>query len=249
MKPLQRLLSIALIVLLCWPSVSLAISLSEVRSGTEDGSDGNLALAAQNLAAGSLNIACVKWEGSVSLSSITDTAGNTYTLHTNQTHSLSEPSVRCGSVLSASGNASNIVTFNFSGSASFKRGVVYEFTYSGTAGLDVERGSTESDSDTTPSSDTVTTTGTEEVCVAIHGDYQGHTFSNHTINGSADDGNTDMGDTSAWYKIFASTFSGGASSLTRSGSARWVQRLQCYKITAGGGGSVVRSLGLLGVGQ
>lgn len=239
-----------LAVLLGIPSPGWAITFSEVQTGTEDGSDSNLATAAQNLASGSLNIACVKWEGATTLSSITDTAGNTYTLLTNQSHSGGEPHARCGYVLSATANATNVVTFNFSGATAWKRGAAYEFAYSGTAAFDVEVGSTEADTDTTPSSNTLTTTGTEEACVAFHADYTGQTFSNHTINAVADDGTAvDLSDTAAWYRILSATFTGGASSLGRVVQARWVQRLQCFRITAGGGGGTASSIMLMGVGK
>lgn len=240
-----------MLALLLAPAQGWAITHNETQSASDDAGASAHALPAQNLATGSLNIGCFKWEGAFTMSSITDTAGNTYTLLANQSHSGGEPHGRCGYVLSATGNAANVVTGNFSGSAPYVRGVVYEFTYTGTAAFDVQAGSTEADADTTPSSDTVTTTGTEEVCVALQADYTGQTFSNHTINGGADDGTSvDLSDMSAWYKIFSATFTGGASSLTRIVGSRWVQRLQCFKITAGGGGgSATSNIMLMGVGK
>lgn len=247
---MTRVLLLLLLISAC-PSVSWAITFNESQSAMDDVGSAAHALPAENLATGSLNVACFKWEGAFTLNSITDTASNTYTLLTNQSHSLGAPHARCGYVLSATGHATNVVTGHFSGSAPFVRGVVYEFTYTGTAAFDVEVGSTEADLDTTPSSNTLTTTGTEEVCVAIHADYTGQTFSNHTINAVADDGTAvDLSDMSTWYKVFAATFAGGASSLDRLVQERWVQRLQCFKVTAGGGGGgTARNLMLMGVGQ
>lgn len=247
----RRIYKLVLFACLLLPSQVWAIAYNETQSASDDAGAAAHALPAQNLATGSLNIACFKWEGAFTLNSITDTASNTYTLLTNQSHTGGEPHGRCGYVLSATGNATNVVTGNFSGSAPYVRGVVYEFTYTGTAAFDVEAGSTEADTDTTPSSNTLTTTGTEEVCVALHADYTGQTFSNHTINGVADDGTSvDLSDMAAWYKIFAATFTAGASSLDRLVQTRWVQRLQCFKVTAGGGGGgTAKNLMLMGVGQ
>lgn len=233
------------------PSAGWAVSFNEVQTATDDAGAADHALPAQNLATGSLNVACFKWEGAFTLTSITDTASNTYTLLTNQSHSGGEPHVRCGYVLSATGNASNVVTGHFSGSAPYVRGVVYEFTYSGTAAFDVEAGSAENDALTTNSTNALTTTGTEEVCIAAQADYTGQTYSNHLINGVADDG-TDvaLSDMATWYKIFAATFSSGVSTVTKTAAQRWVQRLSCFKITAGGGGgATLRNMMLMGVGQ
>lgn len=247
---IHRICSLLMILALCWPSAGwAAFAFGESQTGTDDGADDSLAMAAQNLASGSLNVACVKWEGSTNLNSITDTASNTYTLLTQQNHSGGEPRTRCGYVLSATGNASNVVTFNFSAASTvFRRGAVYEFTYTGTASFDVEVGSTEADADTTPSSNTLTTTGTDEVCLAVQADYSGQTFSNHTINGVADDGTpVDLSDMAMWYRILTATFTGGASSLDRAVGARWVQRMQCFKAVAGGGGGAANRGMLLGV--
>lgn len=232
------------------PSAGWAVSFNEAQTATNDAGDTIIPLAAQNLATGALNIACFKWETpAVSINSVTDTAGNTYTLLTEQTHTGNEPHIRCAYVLSATGNAANVVTANLNGTGLYRRGVVYEFTYTGTAAFDVEVGSTEATADTTPSSNTLTTTGTEEVCIAAHSDFTGQTFSGHTINGVAADGSTNLSDAAYWYKIFSATFTGGASSLTRTATGNWLQRLQCFKITGGGGGGTARNLMLMGVGQ
>lgn len=235
----------ALLLTLLLPPWAGAITFDEVKNGS--GSGTSLALPAQTLAAGSLVVACAKWENAVNLSSITDTASNTYALLTQSVHSGTEPRIRCGYVLSAAANASNVVTLNFSASAAFVQGFVYEFTYAGTAAFDVEVGSTIADTDLTPSSNTLTTTGTEEVCVAIQGDYTSQTFSSHTINGQTADGHTDSVDASIWYEIFSATFSGGASSLTRTSTAAWMQNLSCFKVSGGGPATSGRLL-LLGVG-
>ena len=240
--------SLAILFALVWPLSSWAISHNETDSNAENPGATTLALTAQNLAAGSLNIACFKWEGGVNLTSITDTAGNAYTLLTQQTHTGGEPQARCGYVLSATANAANVVTGNWGSNATFRRGAVFEFTYTGTAAADGEVGSTEATTDTTPSSNTLTTTGTEEVCIGFQADYTTQTFSGRTINGQAADGSVDMsGDTSMWYEIFSATFTNGASSLTRTVTGEWVQRLQCFKITGAGGGVSLRNLPLLGV--
>lgn len=233
------------------PVTSWAISFNEVQTAQDDAGLGTIPLATQNLASGSLNVACFKWETpAVSINSVTDTAGNTYTLLTEQTHTGNEPHIRCAYVLSATGNAANVVTANLNGTGFYRRGVVYEFTYTGTAAFDVEVGATEATADTTPSSNTLTTTGTEEVCIAAHSDFTGQTFSGHTINGVAADGSTNLSDAAYWYEIFSATFTGGASSLTRTATGNWLQRLQCFKITGGGGGgSTARNLMLMGFGQ
>lgn len=247
---IRRICKLILILVLCWPGISWAVSFGEVQTGADDAGGTTIPLAAQNLATGSLNVACFKWETpSIAITSITDTAGNTYTLRPEQTHTGNEPHIRCGYVLNATGNASNVVQANLDGTGFYRRGAVYEFTYTGTAAFDVDVGSTEDTADTTPSSNTLTTTGTEEVCVAAHSDFTGQTFSNHTINSSAADGNSNLSDATYWYKIFSATFTSGASSLTRTATGNWLQRLTCFKITGGGGGGTTSRLLLMGVGK
>lgn len=242
-------LLLALLIGLPGPSWA-ALAFNEAQTVTADSPAGStVAVAAANVASGSLLVNCYKWESAVTLNSIGGTGGDTFTLLTGQVHSLGEPAVRCGYKLSATANASYVATGTWSGTPSWVKGVLFEFTYSGTASADGEVGSTEDDADLTPSTNTLTTTGTDEACIAALGNYTSDTFSAKTINGVTADGSTDLSDMTMFYKILTATFTNGAASLSRVIQPhRWIARMQCFKTTAGGG-PTPRNLMMMGVGQ
>lgn len=236
------------------------ITLNETQTVNQNGTGGGLTVAypAVNISNGSTqSIAlCIKSEFSTGqLSSVAGTGGDTFTMLTDQSHSLGEPHDRCAYMLAPTANASYVATMTFSSTAtSYLRGVLRVFNHAGTMTAEVDVGSTEDDTDTTPSSNTFSTTSTDEVCIAHHADYTTQTFSSPTINGVAATGSTDLGDTLNFYSILSATVSGATSSLTRSvaGSSparRWVQRVLCLKTDVSGGGVSPRRLSIMGAGQ
>lgn len=238
----------ALCVVLLWPSLGwAALTFNESNTGLNDTPGGpTVALPTLNVASGSLVVACLGWSTSSTLTSITGT--DTMTLLTPQVHTAGVPHAQCGYKLSATANASYAETATFSDWPTYVRMGIMEFTYTGTASFDVEVGSTEDDSDATPSSNTLSTTGSDEVCVTIHTDYNTQTFSNETINGGAYAGRVTQLDFDMFYKIFTAAFSSGASSLTRSSTGiKWVQRLSCFKTDAAASGTL--RMMLMGVGK
>lgn len=87
-------------------------------TNTDNGSGTSVALPALSLTATNLIRVWVRWNNNVSCTSVTDTAGNTYTSAGELQWSGNIRRLQLWYCANATGNASNVVTANFSGSAS-----------------------------------------------------------------------------------------------------------------------------------
>jgi hypothetical protein len=87
----------------------------------------------------------------------------------------------------------------------------------------------------------LTTTGTDEVAVALAFLYSGKAFSAQQIGDVNADGNLSGGvESDCWYKLFTATQTDAHAQCTISGSDQWVIDFAAFKsAAAGGGGSVV----------
>jgi len=100
--------------------------------GSEPGGTGtSLSLPAMSTTTGRfLFVTASHYTASVDVSSITDTAGNTYTkAGTTQGGDANQDNEVWYTASPITGNASNVVTINFSGTASFRLGSVSEFSH------------------------------------------------------------------------------------------------------------------------
>lgn len=106
-----------------------------VSTGAADGSGNSVATGALNVTAGNLIAIFVKWEHSnATLDSVTDTAGNTYTVvaGTKVAHSNGDLKTQIAYAENISGEANNVATAHFSNAAvTYKR--VAQVQYSGIA--------------------------------------------------------------------------------------------------------------------
>lgn len=108
---------------------------------TSGGSSTTQAAAAFNLAAGSLVIVGARSEGNGSgITSVSDTAGNTYTALTQQGSGSTK--ARLFYCLSASAHATNVVTVTYGNSCEYRAVAAQSYTYTGTASLVDEDGAT-----------------------------------------------------------------------------------------------------------
>lgn len=110
-------------------------------TGQVDGGGSTIASAAKNTTSGNLLTAWVKWEGTtVTLSSVADTAGNSWTIAASSIHAT-ETALRCALAyaMNITGNAANVVTATFTNAtAEWKRILVEE--WSGLATTNAEDG-------------------------------------------------------------------------------------------------------------
>lgn len=254
------LLAVLIAVLLpsqSWAGIAISVTSTKVRDASIGGV-GTLAMDAVNVPSGALLVVCVKQNispGTSTLTGVAGTGGDTFTLLTNQAHSGNNPIGRCAYMLAATANASYVATLTFDSTTGvYTRAVLYVFTYTGTASFDVEVGSTEDTNDQTPSSNSLTTASydasNDGVCVAIHADNTAQTLSNELINGSAATATFIGTDASVFYRILTAGFT-GISTITRTSFANknWVQRVSCFKTTAGGGAATPKNLLMMGMGS
>jgi hypothetical protein len=104
------------------------------------GSGASVATSAGNHTAGNALKVIVSWEGSGTLTSVTDTAGNTYTLKTERRQPAAD-AVQFAYAFNIAGHATNVVTANFTGTIDFSS--IRVLQYSGmttTDDFDVEAG-------------------------------------------------------------------------------------------------------------
>ncbi len=182
-------------------------------------------IALTGVASGSLIVVGLKWEASDADASISD-GTSSLVMGTRASLGGNSTSSQTGWLLVAnSGNRTYTVTWP--GGAGTKRIFIYEYSYSGTASLDVQH--TGTGTSTTALTSDLTTTGTTEVCLVTGGTYSGKTYSDVQINDTAVDAGY-ITDTYAFSgrKTFTSTFTGhGQCTLSTSGG--WAITLACFK--------------------
>lgn len=210
----------------------MAIAFVSTGSGNGSSASTTLALSAINLASGNFVCATFKSEGGVTLSSVADTAGNTYTLLTGTTYAVGDAALTGAYAMNTASHATNVVTGTFSGSASWRQGGCIQ--YSGvatTSALDVQ-GYNSATSGTAVSSGAVTTTQNDEVCVGFVGSYTGETYSSRLINGAAANTRVTGSDFAMWDTIVSATFSSGTAAVTQSASSHWACGIATFKAAA-----------------
>lgn len=112
----------------------MAQTLVNTTSGTNDASATTIAATAQNHASGTENCVEVVWSNNVTCSSVTDTAGNTYVSTGQKASNGTSDHSEIFYAENITGNASNVVTAHFSGSAAFRRVMVHNVSGSAPSG-------------------------------------------------------------------------------------------------------------------
>lgn len=198
-----------------------------------------------SVTAGRLIGVFLKYEGASTTSTLSDGLGSTVVPKTQISHANGDMHGRWFYILASVGSGSTVTfTVTFGASRPYWRVHVYEFSYSGTASLDVEpSGGGATGTSTAVNSGNMTTTGTDEVVLAGYGEYSAETFSNPLVNAVAASGsiiNSPAGSFAAsWYRILTATFAGGAATGTISDAREWVCVAIAIKVAAGGGGGGV----------
>lgn len=209
----------------------MAIAFVDTGSGSGSGSSTTLDMSAINLVTSNSAFAGTKWEtNSPNLTSITDTAGNTYSLLTSLTYA-GTARLRGGYTLNAAANASNVVRFTWDAGATFRQGATAQF--SGVSGSGFDQQNTNSGNSGTATSGNITTTQNDEVVMFCAAAFTATTFSSETINGTTSNSRYEGSDFEFHDLIVSSTFTGGGSSAL-SPSGQWGGIIASFKATAGG---------------
>jgi hypothetical protein len=183
-------------------------------------------------------VTCTTGVGSVYCNGITDTAGNTYTVRSAIVQGQS--TVVTAYTINATGNAANVITASFAGGVTSARKVLSASSYTPGVGktvtLDTNASGASSYTATPWQTGTVTTTGTDEVCVMSFQSVL------NTINISAPEipvssaatGFTQIADQEhsiTAYRILTDTFTNGRASVTASTSQAFSGEVLCFKAT------------------
>lgn len=213
----------------------MAIAFVSVGSGASSAASATQALSAIALASGNAQIAAGKWETAGNMTAPTDTAGNTFSLTTQQAYAGGAAFV-CGAyVVNCAPHATNVVTLNFSSaSADWHQGAVGQ--YSGVATSSPLDQQTVSSGTVSPaSSSNITTTNANDVAVGWFGTFTGTTFSSEQIAGSASNIRYTGSDFEFIDRIVSATFT-GAATCTILPSGSWGAAIVTLKEAGGGGG-------------
>jgi hypothetical protein len=186
-----------------------------------------------DIAAGDLIIAYVRAGDHDTTCTITDGVSNTTTNEARNYNAYA--SLTVGYVLSASAHNDALFTATFGLAIDYPAIYVLQFrpTASSTVSTDQAVATGNGDWSTSLSTGNITTTGTDELLVAMM-EFNGSSpsWSNQHIGGV--DGT--VVDVSAWYRILDATESGINASATASVSVSWCLSLLSFKATAAGGG-------------
>ena len=225
----------------------MALAHVNATSGSGDGGSTTIAATAANHTGGNLLVVCVVWSSAAqTLSSIADTAGNTYTRHPSSKQDSGSDNTEIFYAKNITGNASNVVTATFSGSSTFRRIMVDQISGADTS-APADQAGIGGGTSATATTSSFTTTQADEIIVAGVGNTNTTSFSAGaagTIRVNNVGGDSAMED-----NIVSSTGSYTGSMVSDIGSTTWFISAASYKQAGGGGGGVtVKALSALGVG-
>lgn len=201
--------------------------------------------------AGNLLVAWGKHEGAAgALTFDRSVGGEAFSLGTLTDHSNTDLHARFAYLLACTGGSA---TYRMTTAArTFRSFHLWEFSYTGTAALDVQN--TGQGSSAAATSGNITTTTTDEVVLGGYGEYSSSAITSPQINGVAAAGSIIFAAgnfTASWYRILSATFAGGHANCTNP-NADWICNVISFGIGVGGGGGAVlrkNSLMRLGVGR
>ena len=215
-------------------------------AGNNDDSSGTTlgTTATLNLATGDVVVAWHKWEGAdttVSCAKDTGSPANTHTLGTKINHGNGDLSGQFTYLLSATADTTATFRQTLSASRPYRRLIVLQFRPDAgeTVSLDVQN--TGSGTSLTPTSGSITTTGTDEIVIGGYGEYSANSTSSETIGGTAatEPAASPQGYSSAWYRILTGTMTGGTASGSIGSTQDWVCNIIAIKSVSAGGGTAV----------
>jgi len=179
-----------------------------------------------NVKAGSLIVAYVKWEGAASSVTLTD-GTSTFAADTLNSAANGDLHGRFYYLLASATSGTVSYTATWSAARSYRRLLLYEFTYGGTVSFDASNRATGTSGSLTSGS--ITTTGSDEIVFGAYGEYSSKNTTNERINGLAADRVLRSNFTSMWSKGFSSPFVAGATATGN--SSPWIGQVIAFKRT------------------
>jgi hypothetical protein len=192
-------------------------------------SGADLLSTAKSLTAGNAIIValCIECASTTTLSTVTDTAGNTYTKLA-RTNLFSFEDVIFCYALNCTGNASNVVTATFNEALGY--GECFTAQYSGVATVSAQDGTVQSNSgnSATASTGSISTANADDVLVAAIKTFSGNDFSawTNSFTEYTTDGDSD---TSGFAERIVSSTGTYSTAATLSTASQWVGSLIALK--------------------
>lgn len=171
----RRLLSILFVALFGWTSLSHAATFVNVSDGILDTSSTTVVTSGAVHTAGNGLFGWVKWEGSATTVTVTNTAGDTWTVSPAIAHANAVLRGAFFYVCSTAGNASDVVTITFGAAQSFKRVQVIQASGQKTTGC-LDKDLSGSGTGTALATNATTNTQANSYIVAFSGEYASQTY-------------------------------------------------------------------------
>lgn len=217
----------------------MSLAFVQATSAHNDGSAASISAPAISTTTGNLIVVAVRSNAGISVTSVTDTAGNTYTLIDTQIAPIYNSPLTMFYAKNITGNASNVVTANFSGSVNYRGISVQEISGADTTNpFDVSAKGSANGPDVTTGSFTTTVADTIVVC-GMTPEAVGESYtpgSGYTIpSGATSDYTTSQ------YQIFSSIQSSATASCSTGNTNGKAIIAAAFKMAGGGSDTITAS--------
>lgn len=196
----------------------------------DDSSGTTLLLPATNHIAGNLLVVLIKYEGTSTTLSVSDTAGNAYTGLTQANHSNNDLHTRIFYAKNITGNASNVVTVTWGAARTFRHVTVHQYSGANQGAPFDQENSGQGNSGTAMSTGNVTTMSPSEMMVAIAGEYSPQNYTAGTNWTIRTDFNPELGaGGTATEDRSVNVIGTYNATMTQSNSVEWIMSLATFK--------------------
>lgn len=176
--------------------------------------------------AGDILVCWCAWESGSSTVSVSDTV-NSFTMETVQNDGSNYGCL--GYVLNASAKSLAIYTMTNGSSVGYRNIVVFQFRPTAGRTTSKDTSAVGNGNSASLQSNTITTTGTDEVVVGAGKDFSSGAFTSQQIGGTNADGTQNSSNyAGAWYRILSATASNIAATATGS-NAKWLCHILAIK--------------------
>ena len=209
---------------------------------SSDASGTTLAVQLTGVTPGSLIVAYVKWEGTAAGTVTLSDGVSTFTADTLNSAANSDLHGRFYYLLASSASGTVTYTATWSAAKSYRKLLVYRYTYGGTVSFDGSNRATAASGSLNTGA--IATTGSNEVVFGAYGEYAANNTTTERVNGLAADQVLRAGFASMWSKTFNVPFTGSATAANN--SLPWIGNIIAFKNTVVSGPNTPPTISLLG---
>jgi hypothetical protein len=211
--------------LLTVASVNDQLAFAQSNSAFNNASGTTLTVQLTNVKPGSLIVAYVKWEGTAAATVTLNDGTGAFVADT--LNSAANNSLHGRFFYRLASTTSGTVTYTATWSAgrTYRKLMIYEYSYAGTLSLDASNRATATSGSLTAG--TITTTGTDEIVFGAYGEYNANNTTNERINNVVADRVIRSSFASMWSKSFNAPFTGTATATGN--STTWIGNVIAFK--------------------